>query len=559
MAAPTLYKELNDTFTRAKSYRERFVEKRMKESIQLVVPKYGVFGDQTVWDDMRFDSIGTECSSLLAEGMFGNLCPSNAEWFRYQFVKDELNSSAAGGAYLEKLTEYMMQVFNRSTFYTVGPEFLQIGNSIGTATMDIREDKEEGRIICLIEHPRGVYCKVNARNEVVESYTIDFLTADQIEGECGEAALTDAMKSEQAQGSTTEYQVIDCIKRRPTSKPESPLASDWKYGEYVFLPNDSREAVILESGAKELPKITWRWGLRGTEPYGWCPVNDVMPDMRTCNQMVRTMLIVGHKQGQPAKFWPEEGRNWSLEPDSDNYYRDPNRRMYKDEIAGYRFDREALAMMQARVRKGMKVDYYLMLQQMEQQMTAREVLERKREGLSVVASTVGKFETEALDRIHSRFLQIEADGMRPDGGKGRLPVPPPELMAEALSVEYMGPISQQQKEVAMEQGITNALETALPVFKLWNQTLMKIKPQILIDKIWAANGAPVEALRSDKEFQQALDAAAKAAQAAQSASIAAAQASKVNPQQASEPGSPMQPAMTPAAGGGMAPVQTLGG
>jgi hypothetical protein len=88
---------------------------------------------------------------------------------------------------------------------------------------------------------------------------------------------------------------------------------------------------------------------------------------------------------------------------------------------------------------------------------------------------------------------------------------------------------------------------------------MKIKPQILIDKIWSANGAPIEALRSDKEFQQALDAAAKAAAQARQDAIASAQAGKVNPQQAVEPGSPMQPAMTPAAGGGMAPVQTLGG
>jgi hypothetical protein len=552
MADPAvLFKELTDTFTRAKTYRERKVESRWRDVVHLVVPRYGDLGDYPRWEDRRFNSVGTEDSSLLAEAMFGNLCPSNSEWFRYQFVKEELNSTPAGGEHLEKLTEYMADVFTRSTFYNVVPEYLQIGNSFATATMDIREDKEEERIICTIEHPRSVYCKVNARNEVVESYVINFLTAEQISLEYGEDALTDAMKSEISSLGNSEYKVITCVRRRVTAKPESPLAADWKYGEYVFLLNDDREKMILESGAKELPRVIWRWSVRGNEPYGWGPSDDCMPDIRTCNQMIRTLLLVANKQAEPAKFLPEEGRAWSLDPDATNYYRDPNRRAFKDEISGYRFDYEALQQMETKVRKGMKVDYYLMLQQMEQQMTAREVNERKREALSVVASTVGKFETEALDRIHSRFLQIEADA-------GRLPDLPQELMSEALRVEYQGPLSQQQKMVAMEQGITNALETALPVFKLWNQTLMKVKPQILIDRIWAANGAPSESLRTDKEYQDALDAAAKAAQAAQQAAVANAQKSQVNPQQTVEPGSPMAPAMTPPAGGGMAPVQTLG-
>jgi len=537
-----LYEDLNDTYTLAKKYREVHVETRWQDVIKLVVPKYGTCGSQAVWSDARFDSMATECSSLLADGMFGNLCPSNMMWFRYQFEKANLNKDKTGAGILEEMTEYMAQVFNRSTFYDIGPEYLQIGNSIGTATMDIREDKETQSIICSIEHPRAVYCRVNARNEIVETYSVRYLTVEQIADEFGEEALTDTMRVSLSSSDDTEYELVEVCKRRDNSKPDSQLSKEWKYGEYTFIPSDPRKKVILESGAKELPKIVWRWSLRGNEPYAWSPVNDCMPDIRTCNQMIRTMLTVKNKQADPAKWLPSEGRTWSSDPGSTNYYRDPNRRMFKDEITGYMFDYEALGLMQQRIRKAMKVDHFLMLMQLEAQMTAREVMERKREGMSVVAATVGAFETMALDRIHSRFLQIEAaahrlPGFRPGDSY------PPDILRESMRVEYLGPISQQQKQIAVEQGIMSALESAVSVFKLWNTTLAKINPEVLIDKIWTANGAPVEALKTNEEYQKSLADAAKAAQEQQQQALQAEIAKKSNPQVAPQPGSQQAQAM----------------
>lgn len=537
-----LYEELEDNYDLAVRYRKANVEPRWRDVISLVVPKYGVCGSQPIWADARFDSMATECSALLGDGMFGNLCPSNGQWFRYQFEKEEKNRDKGGAGYLEQLTEHMISVFNRSTFYDIGPEYLQIGNSIATATMDAREDKETQSIVCSIEHPRAVYCRVNARGEVVETYTVRYLTVEQIVEEFGEEALTDNMRSSLSTPSSTEYEIVEVCRRRTDAKPGSPLAKEWKYAEYTFIPSDPRKRVILESGAKELPKIVWRWSLRGNEPYGWGPVNDCMPDVRTTNQMIRTMLLAQNKQADPAKWFPSEGRTWSSDPGATNYYRDPNRRMFKDEIAGYRFDWEALQLIQQRIRKALKVDHFLMLMQLEAKMTAREVMERKREGLSVVAATVGAFETMALDRVHARFLQIEADAKRLPGFRPGDSLPP-EIASEALKIEYLGPISQQQKQVAIEQGIMSALESAVPVFKLWNATLAKIKAEVLIDKIWTANGAPVESLRTPEEYQKVLADAAAAEAKAKQEQLQADMAKKVNPQVAPEAGSPQAQAM----------------
>jgi hypothetical protein len=213
--------------------------------------------------------------------------------------------------------------------------------------------------------------------------------------------------------------------------------------------------------------------------------------------------------------------------------------MFKDEAGSYIFDWEALQMIQQRIRKALKVDHFLMLMQLEAQMTAREVMERKREGLSVVAATVGAFETMALDRVHSRFLQIEAEARRLPGFRPGDAIPQ-ELINAALKIEYLGPIAQQQKQVATEQGIMSALESAVVVFKLWNSTLLKVNPEILIDKIWTANGAPVEGLKSAEEYQKALADAAAQAERAKREAMEAEMAKKVNPQVAPEQGSIQQ-------------------
>ena len=533
MASEELYDELVDEYQECKTYKETYVEPRWKDIVTLVTPKYGVFAQDIKWADARFDSIGTECSVLLGDGMFGNLCPSSSLWFRYQLATQNKKNKKFDKN-LEELTEYMLDVFNRSTFYDVGPEFMQIGNTL-TPCMDVREDKADGRIICSIDHPRSTYFKVNSRGKVETVYVRRYFTAEQAAEEYGEENLDDDIKQALKDGSSTEYEFIECTRKRADAKPGSKLASEWAFGEYAFRIGDGKKRFLRESGAKEFPKIVWRWSTRGNEPYAYTPIDDAMPDIRTCNQMVRTFLIAQQKSADPAKFFPKEGRNWSTNPGSRGYYTDPNRKPYTfDDAAGYRADIEMFNMFRERVKQAMKVNHFLMLLQLDQNdMTAREVVERKREGMSVTSSTIGRCETEALDRIHRRFLQIEADA-------GRLNFLPPELAGAGIKVEYLGPIAQQQKQVYMEQGILGAIDTSIPVFKLWPSSLDKIKSQLLIDHIWEANGAPAESIRDDKEWLKIQEDKAQQAAQAQQAALQQQTASNIDPNVKPEEGSPAQ-------------------
>jgi len=531
---PDRYDELDREYQQAKSFRRKHVEDTWMDIVSMVLPEYGQFPREEEWDDVRFDSIGTECTTMLADGMFGNLTPSSQMWFRYQFEDEEYNTSPEGGAYLEELTQHMVGVFNRSTYYDVGPEFLQLGIAFGTASMDIHEDKTDGIIICRVEHPRSIYVVENSRGQVRTVFVRRFYTAPQAEEEFGREVLPESIITAlNANDEDSEFEFIESVSRNPSWNPEGDnSAKNWPYREEVFMPGDSRKMLMRISYARTFSKPTWRWKTRANNPYGWSLVNSAMPDIRTCQQIVRTWLMNLQKSADPATFDPEEGRSWSRDPGARNYYRDPNRRGFLDTVPPMApYLEKALDLFQKRVRQALKVDAFLMLLQLEVQMTAREVVERKREGMTVVSATLGKFETEALDQIHARFLSIEA-------AAGRLPPIPEELSSTKLKVEYLGPISQMQKEIYIEQGIVSAIETATPVFSLWRETLQKIKPSLLIERIWRANGAPEDALRSEREYDMALQKMAEAAQMQQQQAQAAELGSNIDPNMKPEDGSP---------------------
>jgi hypothetical protein len=531
-----LYKELTDEYSQLKSYRQNYVEKRMKENVQLVAVKYGKFGPDEEWADARYDTIGTECHAFLGEGFFGNISPSSSPSFVYRFIDEKMNKAKKGPDILEKLTEYMMNVINFSTYYSVGPEWFSVYNALPVSSLDIQEDMNEGRIICSVDHPRAVYIKVNPNGTVDTVYVRRYYNADQAAQKFGEDKIGDDLKAVLSQHSTNEYEFVECIRPRKTAKPGSPLATDWKYGRYFFRVGSPKKEILDESGFPVFPKGILRWATRGNEPYGWTPTDEAMPDIRTCNQMVKTALLAWNKQADPAKWFPDEYRNWSTNPGVTNYYTDPNRKPIFPDIGAYKFDKDAWELFHQRVRKSFKVDYFLMLMQIESKMTAREVVERKREGMSVTSATVGRTE-QTLDKIHERFLQIEWDSGRLSKA---IPDIPPDLFGQGIKVDHVGPLSQQQKLIYAEQGILNAFQSCEPIFVLQPETKYIVKGSMVVRKLWSSYGAPSDLLRTEEEYKQVMDEMSQRMAASQQSGAQEQMAGKIDPNVKPQTGSPAE-------------------
>lgn len=507
----TKCEEMQDLFTSLKSKREtgenarRAPESRWRDAVQYVLPLYTDFWEEEL-EDKRIDTTATECVHLLADGMIGNVCPPNSPWVRFRFAKNELNDDSELCKWLEEVQERLNDAIERSNFYDAVLRGARVASSFGPATMLITEDVGEGRIDCIIPDPVEVYLITDKRgrvNGVIRRYT---MTARQIAEEFGEdnGKYSQSLKNCIEKNPENEFTVYHAIVPRKERRPDSHAAVDMPFASYHW--EDGGNEFIRESGYKTFAAPTWRYELRGNDPYGYCPTDDAMPEIKMLNQMRATLLLAAEKNVDPALDIPEERGYIDRNPGGSNFYRDGGRPISR--IPGGEGFPLTLEMMQdsrERIRKIYKVEHFLSLVQQDKQMTAREVFERKAEKITVSGSSVGMFQ-EWIGQILNRFLQIEFDAKR---------MPPPPAGQEGtlnraeLKIEYIGPFAQASKEIASAQGIINTLSTSAIIFELWEETKDKVKPDVLIDQVFSSGGMPEKALRSEEEYKAVQQAKAK--------------------------------------------------
>lgn len=503
MKKKKLAEQINERFENLREARQD-VEGRWKKAIQNVVPMFFDFGDSGEWKDQRFDTTATECASLLADGMMGNLCPQSVNWFMFRFEQNELNDDKELVEWLQEIQERIYEALHRSTFYDALPQYLKIGGTIGTASVFIEEAVEDNKIVCNVCHPREAYVAVDRQGAVDTLYRHFTMSAYQAAEFFGEDKLDQEIKNSLESSPDTEFEFIHAIEPRKMRDPRKADSKNFPYASYYM--QKGKTEIIKESGYKTFPAPTWRWEVRGNEAYGYSPTDDAMPDILMVNQMVKTMLIAQQKAVDPALLLPKEMMGASFAPGTRTHYSDPGRMPVQVTIGTVSpIMLEFLRDGRERIKKIYKVDHFLMLMQAgDQQMTAREVMERKSEKVTVTGSTIGKFASEALDRILERILQIEFDA-------GRLP-PPPEGKAvngATLKIDYLGPLAQAQKEMYAAQGVLQTLTNAAAIIQIWPETVKKFKPEIMLEQILESSGMPEKAIRSDEEYQQILAAEAK--------------------------------------------------
>jgi len=493
-----LAQRLNERFARLQEERQD-AEKRWKKAVQYVMPMLYDWGDLGEWVDKRMDTTATEASALLADGMMGNLCPQPVNWFMFRFENNELNDDKALTEWLQEVQERIYEAMHRSTFYDVLPQFLKIGNVLGTSSMMIEESAGDGRINCHVPHPKEIYIAVDRQGIVDTIYRHFTLTAYQAVDFFGKEKLSRDILASYEKDPDTEYEFLHVIEPRKMRDHNKEDAVNFPYASYYL--EKGKDEIIKEGGYKTFPFPTWRWEVRGNESYGYCPTDDAMPDILMANKISEAILVSAQKAVDPALMVPIELRGESdFSPGTRTYYKDPGRQVVPVNQGNLDpFVMELLNQTRERIRLAYKTQHFLMLMAQEGQMTAREVMERKSEKITVIGSTIGKFATEALDRILARILQIEADA-------GRLP-PPPEgyeaqLSSATLKLDYLGPLAQAQKEMYAAQGVMQTLTTAAPIIQIWPEVRDKFKPEQMLELILESSGMPEKAIRSDEEYKK---------------------------------------------------------
>jgi hypothetical protein len=281
----------------------------------------------------------------------------------------------------------------------------------------------------------------------------------------------------------------------PASEIDDQVGGDFKYASYYFEENG--EEVLSKGGYTSFPYVVWRWRVDSEEVYGRSPAYDALWDIKGLNQMAKTMIQAAQKAANPPLNIPKEMRGKVRnKPGGANYYEDPGR-LIQPLVTGanYPIGMDQVAQKQESIKQIFKVDFFLMLQNAERQMTATEIMERQSEKVAVLGATIGKFGTEALSRAIERTFEIEV-------AAGRIPPLPPSLLNIAgaeMDIEYLGPLAQAQQRLSKSQGVMRSLEALMPVMQLDPSIGMMIDWYELAKEIMDANGMPEKIIKKKAE------------------------------------------------------------
>lgn len=486
-------------------------EDNWKEIAQYVLPSRELlfYSDDTkdrVAGSLIYDSYPLYALQLLADGMFGYLVAPSIKWFATRLMDDELSRQSEVRGWLQAVDAGLYASFSRSNFYESMAQFLLDGASLGTACMYIEEDLDEDKISFSTRHPLEVYIEQNFDGEVDTVYRRFKLTARQAREKFGDEKLSVAIQQALEDAPYKEFDFIHaCF---PANDIDYKVDGGFKYVSFYFEENG--EEILKEGGYNSFPYVVWRWRVDSQEVYGRSPAYDAIWDIKGLNQMAKTMIEAAQKAANPPLMIPSEmkGKVRNL-PGGANYYEDPGR-MIAPLVTGinYPIGMDQVQDKKEAVKQLFKVDFFLMLQNAERQMTATEIMERQSEKVAVLGATIGKFGTEALSRTIERAFEIETNA-------GRIPPAPELIQGIEMDIDYLGPLAQAQKRLSKAQGIMRSIEAVLPLMQVNPEIGMNIDWHETTRLIFEANGMPQEAMVKKQEVQRKLAMQAQMAQAEQ--------------------------------------------
>jgi hypothetical protein len=517
-----LYKDLRDDaqewITTWKDINEYVLPRRGRYLFSEETEKYnqGERADQKI-----INSVATKSARTLAAGMQSGLTPHSRPWFVLGLLDKDLMEYDPVKVWINQVRDVMFDVFSRSNYYAAKSSiYLELG-VFGIGAMLIEDDFEtvaRFRPFTIGEAFISLDSKYRAKT-LARQFS---MSAQQMIERFGEESLSDAAKASiKSNNGNKRFEVIHVI--RPRSK-EIILPRHLAYESvYVELSGDPNK-FLGQSGYIDRPFVVPRWDVIGVDAYGGCPGDDTLGDNKMLQKMEVDKLKALDKYVDPPMNADVslKAKGGNIASGGVNYIDTARNQTFtpayqvNPEIQAIAFEIERV---ENRIKAGFFNDLFLSIITNDKNMTAREVVERHEEKMTILGPVVERVITEDLDpTVHRVFYLAQNMGL--------FPPMPEELQGREIKIEYISVLAQAQKMMgvsAIEQtaGFVGNLAAVFPsvVDKFDADEAVEeyaakvgIAPQIIRGK---------EAVAELRQAQaQAQDAAIKQQQVAQTAQTA---------------------------------------
>ncbi|MEY5098172.1 MAG: hypothetical protein RJA36_891 [Pseudomonadota bacterium] len=527
--ADTRASEILDMHARMANQREHF-EKVWDDIAERVAPRKAEFKRrntaQTTKGKQRtekmFDAVPALALDRFAAAFHSLVTPRNQQWHKVKTANEELAEDTDVQRYLDEVNRRLFAARYAGNFDNQVHECYFDAGAFGTMGLFVA-DMPGQKILYRSVPIDQLFIAENEHGQVDVVHRYFWMTARQAYRKWGDK-LPGHIKTAAERTPDAEFPFLHCVKPREDLDVRRMDYRGMPFASY-FVCVDSR-MILGEGGFRVFPYCVGRYSVTAGEVYGRSPMMTALPDVKMLNEMNKTTMQAAQLAVLPPMLAARDGilDAIRLTPAAINYggVDDQGRQMLQPLRLGENLPVSIELMDQKRkvVQDALWNTLFQILVD-NPSMTATEAMLRAQEKGALLAPTASRTESEFLNPMITRELQLLEDA-------GMLPEKPEKLQGQAfIEVEYTSPLElarRAQEGVA----ILRAVEQLAPLAQVLGPEAYK---RVNVDEaskvIFEVNGVPSKVLYSDDEMaaideqkaqqaemQQVLQAAPVAASAA---------------------------------------------
>jgi len=465
--------------------------------------------DRTAGDkrtEKLFDSTASISLGRATAAFESMVTPRTQKWHGMTSGEPALETDQPTRVYLEAFRDLLFRVrySTKANFANQNSEFIRSFLCYGNAVLYL--DDDPGRSLRYkLCHLAECYFAEDHAGRVDRVHRKFKLSARQIVQKFKGAELPFRIVEAAEKAPDTEFEILHCVYTNPEINPRGVAAERMPViGKYILV----GESIVLETaGYRTMPYIVARYRVNARETYGRSPAMDVLPAIKTVNEMQKTNLRVGQRVAQPPLLAYRDGfaSPFSMRADAMNFggLDEQGRQLVQPMQTGGNLP-VSLEMQDAE-RQVIKDAFFVTLFQILEEnpvKTATQVLEEVQQRGVLMSPPVGRLQSEAYGPMIEREIDLLAQ-VEGGGYLERMLGKMPDTLVQrggAYEVEYDAPINKAQKA---EEGVAilRTIEAATPLAQIDPGVLRVIKIRDSIRALARINGMPSNLIASDEEIE----------------------------------------------------------
>jgi len=385
-------------------------------------------------DSLIYDTTAITDSERHASLMVSTLTPPNSRWAFLAATDSVLSRDDEVRGWLELLGERVFaELYNRDGGWTRSNWQYMLGLSRrGTSAMWVDPIVKRGaRRISFQSIPiREILGRQNREGLVDSVFRVFWLTARQAnqKDEWREhlpARVVDAVKKSPEE----MFKFIHAVSPREDWEPGRPDAKGKPIASYVVCEGGGEPCIVEEGGYRTMPAIVSRFDRREDEFWGRSPMMEVLPDVKSLNELEKNILMESEHRVRPPMLTHNDDIDFDYTPGTvtSGGLTANGDYLVKPALGGQpREGREQGAEMRARIHAAFKMDVLQLLTD-RPEMTATQSLELTEEKAALLAPVFLPQYDEYGGPLIDRVIDILID-------QERVP-PPPEILTQ-VDLEY---------------------------------------------------------------------------------------------------------------------------